>query len=163
MVLYLLVVHAMSSSIIIFLILGLLIAVCRILFLKKWHQYERRHFQACIEDLKKKKEDEMDLLFIQLLEWRAFTEEYKKLLTGLQPSMISNTLAGGIAELETRFEHLYLVTETDRKKYMTEMLQKDDYSEEYKKVMDQLTQKLTGMNMGQKAADTPLLNDNREN
>jgi len=163
MVLYLLFTHATSSIIIISLVVGFLLTITYVLFLKRRHRYERRHFGAVIEDLRKKEEEEKELLFTQLLQWREFAEEYKTIVVGLLPSIENSTLAGVVAELEDRFEHLYQVTEKDRKKFMSELSKKDDYSEEYKKVFNHLFNKLTGMDTGQKAADTPLLNDNRDN
>src|SRR5258708_6573689 len=70
MVLYLLFTHATSSIIIISLVVGFLLTITYVLFLKRQHRYERRHFGAVIEDLRKKEEEEKELLFTQLLQWR---------------------------------------------------------------------------------------------
>src|SRR5258708_36083679 len=125
MVLYLLFTHATSSIIIIFLVVGFLLTITYVLFLKRQHRYERRHFGAVIEDLRKKEEEEKELLFTQLLQWREVFEEYKTNSVGLLPSIEKKTPRGVGAALVARFEQLDQWTAKKRKKNIFQQRKKN--------------------------------------
>ena len=155
------------SPLIMLLAAGGILVVFFLLFIINWRNaYLRKHYESAVlrmESDLQKKDDELDSLFVQLLHWRELAEEYKKLMQEFLPLAENNSIIDALTDLHHRFEHLYHLTESDRKKYMEKMAQQDGYSAAYQKVVDYLVNKMTGLNTGMKAEETPILNLNREN
>jgi hypothetical protein len=131
----------------------------RHVFLIKYYEAVLSHRKEELAD----KEDEMDSLFVQLLQWREFTREYQKIVSSLLPTINNLDITAIVAALEDRFQHLNQITETDRRKYMAELRTKEGYAAEAQKVMDYLVERFAGMKTGEKAEDSSILNDNRDN
>jgi len=125
----------------------------------KYYEYSLPSF----ENKLKIKEDEIDLLFVQLLQWRELSEEYRQLLNGVLTPIGNKPLLDILEKLQEQFKHLYELTETDRKKYMAQLREKSDYTDEFNKVVSHIVDKMAGMDTGMKAEETPVLNSNRDN
>lgn len=125
----------------------------------KYYEYSLPSF----ENKLKIKEDEIDLLFVQLLQWRELSEEYRQLLNGVLTPIGNKPLLDILEKLQEQFKHLYEITETDRKKYMSQLREKSDYTDEFNKVLSHMVNKMVGMDTGMKAEETPVLNSNRDN
>ncbi|WP_346319457.1 hypothetical protein [Chitinophaga sp. YIM B06452] len=151
------------------------------LFLKNyWLAYFRRHsdstakyYQAEAEKLAlkaqalkenvQKLETDIDLLWMQLLQWREFAEENRSFRHGILPSVENKNFHKLAAELDQHFAYLYEISELDRQQYIQSLRKKEDYRAEFNKVITKIANKFSGMNLGENAGETPILNSNREN
>lgn len=144
----------------------ILVAFIHILIKNLGHVQIIKYYESSLpflEDKLKVKDDELDLLFIQLLQWRELSEEYRQLFKGFLTAIGNEAMFEILENLEAKFEHLYDITETDRKKYMSQLRQKSGYTDEFNKAVSHVVEKLVGMNTGMKAEETPVLNSNRDN
>jgi hypothetical protein len=120
-------------------------------------------------ELKKKekelevKEDELEHLFIHLLQWRNITSDYRRILHELRSIAETGPLKETVANLEAQYARLFEQLENNRVQFMEKIRASPDYEEQVKVVMDEIGKALMGMKVGMKADETPLLNDNREN
>ena len=108
-------------------------------------------------------EDRLDSIFVQILQWRMISDDYRALIGEMLPMLNNNGLAEAFALLEKKFNDLHLIFETDRQKYMAELQEKPGYEDEVNKVVSLMVEKFSGYGTGINAADSPLLNDDREN
>jgi|SRR5450631_1925038 len=116
-----------------------------------------------LHDHAQKLENDSDILWIQLLQWREFAEENRSFRHGILPSVKNEGLHKLAAELDERFAHLFEITERGRPQYMEILRQKEDYEADVNLVMTKIAGWVSGMNLGEKADETPILNSNREN
>ena len=122
------------------------------------HVSRRKQYEANIAHALQyvtEKDQEMDTLFIQLLQWREFTSEYQKLIANLLPAIKNRNVEAIVAALDGRFRHLHRITETERKKYMAELTKRNGYSDDYQKLGDYLFNKLVGMDTVKKLEIAP--------
>jgi hypothetical protein len=127
-------------------------------FIDYYEKATSRHREELAE-----KEDEMDALFIQLLQWREYTEEYQRLVAGLVPVIKNTDIDTIVADLDDRFHHLYQITETDRERYMKVLRTNEGFAGDYQKLTEYLVNKLLSLKSGEKAEESSILNVNREN
>lgn len=71
--------------------------------------------------------------------------------------------AGDSPISKQRFVNLNQITETDRQQYMQQLSEEDDYGAEFEQIITKITSVVGGMNMVEKANETPILNDKRGN
>lgn len=132
----------------------------------KYYQAEKEKFastaQALTEDVQKLEHD-VDLLWIQLLQWREFAEENRAFRHGVLSSLENKDFHKLAAELDQRFVHLSEIIELNRQQYFEMLRKKEDYGIEFNKVLTNIVSRFSGMNLGEKAGETPILNNNREN
>jgi cell division protein FtsB len=156
------------------------ILMVRLFFKNYWLAYFRKHsdstaeyYQAEAEKLAstgqalkenvQKLENDVDLLWMQLLQWREFAEENRSFLHGILPSVENDSFHKLAAELDRRFAYLSEISERDRQQYMQILRQKEDYEAEFNMVITKIANKFSGMTLGEKADETPILYSNREN
>lgn len=132
----------------------------------KYYQAEAEKLVSTSKMLKEnaqKLENDVDMLWMQLLQWRELAEENRSFRHGILPSVENKNFHKLDAELDQRFSHLYEKTELDRHQYMQMLRKKVNYRSEFNEVVTKIVSKFSGMNLGEKAEETPILNTNREN